>query len=248
MGHIGRVPAMPRPAALFRPCLWGARQAVTNLNLDRTMNFAMTFRQCASWAASSRYPGQCNEQFDIFLAMRRRNADGGRTRCRQASAPLPRLQMPRPFHPYPDAFRHAAGKIEQPVCIQPPNIASVKPQIALCLQCFLRHTEIAVSHDPGFARANDHFTALFGRQRIVMLIHDGHFIMRQNNAAVMTPLRDNPTRIGRRNRHRAKDATRNACQNLPEQAQASPRRVTRCCLSSGTEVRRITAAVPSQGT
>ena len=31
-----------------------------------------------------------------------------------------------------------------------------------------------------------------------MLIHDGHFIMRQNNAAIMIPLRrDNPTRIGR---------------------------------------------------
>ena len=77
----GRVPDMclgqPR---FFDLACGGARQAVTNLDLDRHHEFCHDFSAMrVNGGRVQPVPGlQCNEQFDIFLAMRRRNADGGR--------------------------------------------------------------------------------------------------------------------------------------------------------------------------
>ena len=77
----GRVPDMclgqPR---FFDLACGGAWQAVTNLDLDRHHEFCHDFSAMrVNGGRVQPVPGlQCNEQFDIFLAMRRRNADGGR--------------------------------------------------------------------------------------------------------------------------------------------------------------------------
>ena len=63
-----------------------------------------------------------------------------------------------------DSLGHATAEIKQPDLVEAADVARVEPQVPARLECLFRYPEIAVSHDPGLARADHHLAILSRRQ------------------------------------------------------------------------------------
>ncbi len=96
-----------------------------------------------------------------------------------------------------DSLGHATAEIKQTDLVEAADVARVEPQVPARLECLFRYPEIAVSHDPGLARADHHLAILSRRQQIVIFIDNRHFVMRQHDPARRVRLRHHhPARIG----------------------------------------------------